>query len=209
MSDCTLQDANSSASGLGLSFRQFVDALVRCGLIGFSAERAAAGGGDARGPSLGEGESVRDGGGYGSGALRQSASEQLFVVPVAQRAHAIFIRQMKLLDGQHVDAKVMRLMPLHPAPTANDEEGEKNTGKTTTKAEGKNGGRGKTKATGRGLQKTRVVTTNHTPGRLRGGGWKVVPRAVAADPPKSISLLTPIFHAITTTTTRDAKKPYS
>ncbi|CAM9277733.1 unnamed protein product, partial [Pylaiella littoralis] len=71
MSDCTLQDANSSASGLGLSFRQFVDALVRCGLMGFSAERAAAG------------------------------------VPVAQRAHAIFIRQMKLLDGQHVDAKVM------------------------------------------------------------------------------------------------------
>lgn len=206
LSDSTPPDAHKSAPGLGLNFRQFVDALARCGLIGFSGNRTTTSGGVSTGLLLGGGGLEIDRGGITSSGtvVKQLKSEP---VSAAERAHTIFIRQMKLLDGQHVDAKLQQLMHLHPTTMANDDGGQ-NIGTTTV--ENEKGRRGnaagkyqKKKKTG-SLQKMRGTATDHTPGSLRGGGSR---RAVAAaaDPPKPNSSLAPI--QASTTTTRGGKKP--
>lgn len=64
--------------GSGLNFPQFIDALARCGLIGFASE-------DGRGS---------DGAGrHSSGRLSAS---------IVKRVQAIFVRHMNLLDDDYV-----------------------------------------------------------------------------------------------------------
>ncbi|CAM9984921.1 unnamed protein product, partial [Scytosiphon promiscuus] len=75
---------------LGLNFGQFVDALARCGLIGF-----ARGTGD-------EGVVAT-----GVGGLATGQGVGRFVSP-AERTQAIFVETMRLLDREHVDANLHR-----------------------------------------------------------------------------------------------------
>lgn len=201
LSDFPPPDSNNSAPA-GLNFRQFVDALARCGLIAFSSKRSSSR--TRRAPTVGGGV-ARDGSGGGT----QKNNEQF--VSAGERAHAMFIGHMRLLDAQHVDARLEQLV-VHLHPPANS-EGDYNA--TTMKGEkygngtSKQSSRGRAAASGGGgggdktkkgsLQKTRVTTANN-PARLRGGSRNKA-SAAAADL-KPISSLAPIQ-----ATTSRGKKP--
>lgn len=217
LSDSNPPGARNSAPGLGLNFHQFVDALARCGLIGFSGQRATTSGGVTSGLTAAGGTSATRDGGGGSGSSRavvtpQNRSEKLFVAPAAERAHAVFVGLMKLHDRQHVDAKLKQLMHLHHTPTAaaNDEGENTAAAKKTTENEKDGGRRGKktrsSNCNGSGvLQKSSITVTNHTPGRLRGRKASTA-AATAAETSKPISSLASI-QATTTIATRGRKKP--
>lgn len=94
--------ALETSSAPGLNFGQFVDALARCGLLCPSSKCI---------------DGTRTlGGGFGGGVGNAPNKSQL--LSTAERVQAIFIARMRLLDSQHVDA---RLQPLVRLPCANPE----------------------------------------------------------------------------------------
>ena len=87
--------SHSTPDGLDLSFPQFVDALARCGLIGFPVAVASA-----------TGHQTHLNAGFGNNEAITHKSKQFMFA--AERAQALFAMQMRLLDSQHVDATLMR-----------------------------------------------------------------------------------------------------
>lgn len=130
----------------GLNFRQFVDALSRCGLVGFS----------------------------NTGVIGGTAHEKK-LVSAAERAQAIFKTQMRLLDKQHVAAKLQKLADLPPAIL------EATAGVEGTAVEGPTRSKhGHTAGDGNGTKKANTSARGSTKrGTRRDGGKKA---ATAADP---------------------------
>ena len=153
----------------GLSFRQFVDALARCGLVGFSSKHV---------------DGMTQGFGGGIGVTRNRSGH----LSNAERVQAIFITQMNLLDSQHVDARLQQLVR---SPSTNHDGETSEAGNrlegikqrdTRRHAAGASGGHGGKRKGGRGAR------GSNTAGGPRGGGGKA---AGGADP-KSASVLAPI-----------------
>ena len=95
--------SGSTPDGLGLSFPQLVDALARCGLIGFPAttvttEREKTGLDDA------------GFGGKSNGANTLTSRPNRQFSFAAERVQTLFVSQMRLIDGQHVDATLLLLL---------------------------------------------------------------------------------------------------
>jgi len=156
-------DAGSCAQGL--NFRQFVDALARCGLVGFSSK------------------------GVGGTAHEKQ------LVSAAERAQAIFKTQMRLLDKQHVAAKLQKLAHLPPA----DQEKGPTIGVEGRVERSTHGSHGRTAGDGNGTKKANATARGSTQrGTRRDGGKKA---ATAADP-KPAHALAPIQ----TTTPRGSKR---
>lgn len=76
--------------GSGLGFRQFVDALARCGLIAYTADETSRGGR----VFTGQKEEIHE--------LRRSP------LPAGEAIQAIFIRHMTLLDDSRLNEKMHR-----------------------------------------------------------------------------------------------------
>lgn len=125
--------SGSVPESTGLDFRTFVDAIARCGLIGFSCARAA--------------EESRMG--MGTGAVSRARQEQ--ELSAGERTQAILIVQMRLLDNQYVDLTLRSresehidvshsnridnhgLGPHHPTSTGDGKKGGKRAGGDGTK----------------------------------------------------------------------------
>lgn len=84
--------SGSPPEAIGLTCRQFVDALARCGLIGFSP----------RGIGTGPPTAVGTGPEGGQGARARGKSP----TTPAERTQAVLTEHMSLLDSQYVDAKI-------------------------------------------------------------------------------------------------------
>lgn len=163
--------ALEASSAPGLNFRQFVDALSRCGLLGFSGKNS-------------DGTTTL-GGGLGGGIGVIPYKSQLKST-AAERVQAMFITRMRLLDSKHVDARLQQLVQ---PPSSNHEgeasqEGNKLEGimqrHTRGHAVGAGGGHGGKKKRGHAARGTSA-------GGPRGGSRK----AVAVDP-KPAAVLAPI-----------------
>lgn len=153
----SLEAAGNGAQGL--NFRQFVDALSRCGLVGFS-----------------------------NSGIGGTAHEKK-LVSAAERAQAVFKTQMRLLDKQHVAAKLQKLADL---PPANLEAGTVVEGAAQRKD-------GHTAGDGNGTKKADTTARgSNKRGSRRDGGRKA---ASAADPKPA-----PALSPIQTTTPRGKKR---
>lgn len=85
--------SGSPPEATGLTFRQFVDALARCGLIGFSP------------CGIGTGPPAAVGTGTGAGQGANRAKGKSPTTP-AERTQSVLTVQMRLLDSPYVDAKI-------------------------------------------------------------------------------------------------------
>lgn len=93
--------SGSTPDGLGLSFPQLVDALARCGLIGFPAAAVPL---EHHQTSLDDTGFGGNSNGHANLLTRRPRRKFSFA---AERAQALFVAQMRLLDGQHVDATLL------------------------------------------------------------------------------------------------------
>lgn len=161
--------ALEASSTPGLNFRQFVDALARCGLLGFSSKYIGG---------------TRTFGGRFGGGIGVTGNESQFI-SAAERVQAIFITQMRLLDSQQVDARLQQLVRL---PSANHEGG---ASEEENKLEGIKQGntRGNAAGRGHGGKNKGKHTARGTAGGLRGGNTS---RKAAAAGPKPATALAPI-----------------
>lgn len=158
--------ALEASSAPGLRFRQFVDALARCGLLGFSGKN-----------SYGM-RTLPGGFGGGIGVTRHNGQ----LVSTAERVQAMFTTKMRLLDSQHVDARLQQLL----RPPSTNHEGEASEGDRTeaikqrdARGQGAGGGHGGKKKRGNNARAASA-------GGLQGGATK----AVAG--PKPATVLAPI-----------------
>ena len=164
--------ALEASSAPGLSFRQFVDALARCGLLCFCGKHV---------------DSARtlDGGLGGGGGVPQHKKNQL--VSAAERVQAMFVTRMRLLDSKHVDARLQQLV--HPTSATNHggEAPEEGNGVESIKQRENHGGHAAGAGCGHvGKKKGGGIAHERLSGGPRGGG-----RKAAADP-KPASVLAPI-----------------
>lgn len=93
--------SGSTPDGIGLNFPQLVDALARCGLIGFPAAAVTS-----EHHQTGLDDTGFGGSGIGHANLLTRRPRRKFSF-AAERAQALFVAQMRLLDGQHVDATLL------------------------------------------------------------------------------------------------------
>lgn len=93
--------SGSTPEGLGLKFPQFVDALARCGLLGFPVSAIKTEQLNQTGlHEVGFGDKIK-----GANILTRRPRRQFSFA--AERTQAVFLAQMRLLDGQHVDTTLL------------------------------------------------------------------------------------------------------
>lgn len=154
--------ALEASSAPGLNFGQFVDALARCGLLGFSSKCT---------------EATR--------TLCGVTRDKSQLLSTAERVQAVFITQMRLHDSQHVDTRLQQVARL---ASTNHEEGGASEDGHKLKSKKQRETRGHTARGGHGAKKTgRHATRGINSGGPRGGGRK----AAVADP-KTTTVLAPI-----------------
>lgn len=158
-----------ASSAPGLSFRQFMDALARCGLLGFSSKYI-------------DGTSTPAFGG-GIGVTRNLSGH----LSTAERVQAMLITKMRLLDNQHIDARLQQLVRSPPT----NHEGETPEEGTTLEGTKQRDTRGRAAGAGAGhggkKKGGRTARGSNNARGPRGGGRK----AAGADP-KPATILAPI-----------------
>ena len=162
------------SSAPGLSFRLFVDALARCGLLAFSSKHL---------------DGTKATGFGGAIGITRSPSDH---ISAAERVQAMLITKMRLLDSQYVDARIQQLVR---SPSTNhegetSEESNRVGGIMPRTASGHASGAG----TGRGGRKTKTgghaARGGNSTGRPRGGSTS---RKVATHPkPATTIVLAPL-----------------
>lgn len=93
--------SGSTPDGLGLSFPQLVDALGRCGLIGFPGAAVTT---EHHPTGLDDAGFGGNGNGRANTLTRRPGRKLLFA---AERVQTLLVSQMRLLDGQHVDSTLL------------------------------------------------------------------------------------------------------
>lgn len=174
--------SGSTPDGLGLSCPQLVDALARCGLIGFPGPAVST---EHHPTGLDDAGFGRKGNGRANILTRRSRRKLL---SAAERVQALFVAQMRLLDGQHVDSTLLLRAEEEEAAAEllpeNDLGGmSKTAGQSNATAAGASGGTKSKKHVKVGASKANIRTERASILGLR---------RLGDNPESKVSTLTPI-----------------